>query len=134
MEKKISYGELTKGEKLLLPIVNEVSLIAANDWKIAGKTVHKINGRSFITGKHQYVSDMKLPGMLYGKILRAPAYNAKLTHIDLTAAIRFIDSNSPQLVYIFFSISLLVRLMERYTALIVVFYKRHGKRCPYPSN
>jgi isoquinoline 1-oxidoreductase len=68
--KKIGFGELTKGQQLLLPIADNVRVTAAVDWKVAGKTVTKINGRSFITGKHQYVSDMKLTGMLYGKILR----------------------------------------------------------------
>ncbi|MEJ7738406.1 MAG: molybdopterin cofactor-binding domain-containing protein [Chitinophagaceae bacterium] len=83
---KISFGDLTKGQQLLLPIAEEVKVTPAADWLIAGKTVPKINGRSFITGKHKYVSDMKLPGMLYGKILRPPAYEAKLVDVDLTKA------------------------------------------------
>jgi len=84
--KKISYGELTKGKKLLLPIADNVQLIPPKDWKLAGKTVPRINGPSFITGKHVYVSDMKLPGMLYGKVLRAPSYGAKLLDADITKA------------------------------------------------
>ena len=84
--KKISYGELTKGQQLLMPISDKVQLIAAKDWKVAGKTVPRINERSFITGKHVYVSDMKLPGMLYGKVLRAPSYGAKLVEADVTKA------------------------------------------------
>jgi isoquinoline 1-oxidoreductase len=84
--KKISYGEITKGQQLLLPINDKVSITPTSDWKIAGKNITKINGRSFITGKHQYVSDMKLPGMLYGKILRPPSYNAKLLEADLNKA------------------------------------------------
>ena len=84
--KKISYGELTKGQQLLMPISDNVQLIAPKDWKVAGKTVPRINERSFITGKHVYVSDMKLPGMLYGKVLRAPSYGAKLIEADITKA------------------------------------------------
>ncbi|MCW3108983.1 MAG: isoquinoline 1-oxidoreductase, partial [Segetibacter sp.] len=83
---KIGYGDLTKGQQLLLPISEQVKVVAAADWKVAGKTVQKINGRSFITGKHQYVSDMKLPGMLYGKVLRPPSYEAKLLEVDVTKA------------------------------------------------
>ncbi|MGZ8510831.1 MAG: molybdopterin cofactor-binding domain-containing protein, partial [Chitinophagaceae bacterium] len=84
--KKISYGELTKGQQLLMPIADNVQLIAAKDWKLAGKTVPRVNDRSFITGKHAYVSDMKLLGMLYGKVLRAPSYEAKLVEADITKA------------------------------------------------
>lgn len=85
-KKEIGFGELTKGQQLLLPISDKVQLAAAADWKVAGKTVTKVNGRSFITGRHQYVSDMKLPGMLVGKILRPPSYGAKLVEADLSKA------------------------------------------------
>ena len=83
---KINFGALTKGEKLLITISDNVPVIAAKDWKVAGKSLPKIDQRDFITGKHVYVSDMKMPGMLYGKVLRAPSYGAKLIDADLTQA------------------------------------------------
>ncbi len=33
-----------------------------------------------------FVSDMKLPGMLYGKVLRQPSYGAKLINADISKA------------------------------------------------
>ena len=69
-----------------MTISDNVPVIAAKDWKVAGKTVPKVDERDFITGKHIYVSDMKLPGMLYGKVLRAPSYGAKLIEADVTKA------------------------------------------------
>jgi CO/xanthine dehydrogenase Mo-binding subunit len=84
--KKISYGELTKGQQLLLPIADKVSVKPASEWKVAGKNLTKVDGRSFITGRHKYVSDMKLPGMMFGKILRPPSYKAKLVSADLSKA------------------------------------------------
>jgi len=84
--KKISYGELTKGQQLLLPISNTIQLTPASEWKIAGTSVPKINGNSYVTGQHKFASDMKLPDMLYGKVLRAPAYGAKLISADLSQA------------------------------------------------
>lgn len=83
---KMNYGVLTKGEKLMITISDNVPVITAKDWKVAGKSLPKVDQRNFITGKHLYVSDMKLPGMLYGKILRAPSYGAKLIDADLTQA------------------------------------------------
>ncbi|MCC6153307.1 MAG: molybdopterin-dependent oxidoreductase, partial [Candidatus Hydrogenedentes bacterium] len=38
------------------------------------------------TGKHRYTSDIKRPGMLYGRVLRAPSYGAELADVDLKAA------------------------------------------------
>lgn len=83
--KKVAYGELTRGQELLLPVSAEVKLTPASEWKIAGKSVPKVDGSLYVTGKHKFVSDMKLPGMLYGKVLRPPAYQAKLISADLDA-------------------------------------------------
>ena len=83
---KISYGALTKGEKLMITISDNVQVIAAKEWKVAGRSLPKVDQRNFITGKHIYVSDMKLPAMLYGKVLRAPSYGAKLIDADLSQA------------------------------------------------
>jgi nicotinate dehydrogenase subunit B len=84
--KKISYGDLTQGRQFMMQVSENVKVAAAKDWKIAGKTIPKVNERSFMTGKHVYVSDMKLPAMLYGKVLRAPSYGAKLLEADITKA------------------------------------------------
>ena len=83
---KVNYGALTKGEKLMITIMDNVQVIAANDWKVASKSLPKVDLQKFITGKHVYVSDMKLPGMLYGKVLRPPSYGAKLIDADLSKA------------------------------------------------
>ncbi|MEX2594041.1 MAG: molybdopterin cofactor-binding domain-containing protein [Anditalea sp.] len=83
---KLSYGDLVKGKKLLQKVNEEVAVISPEQWKIAGTSVSKVNGRDFITGRHKYVSDMKLPDMLYGKILRAPANGASLERVDTEKA------------------------------------------------
>jgi isoquinoline 1-oxidoreductase len=56
--KTISYGELTKGKKILKPVNTNVGLTPTEKWKVAGKSIPKINGRDFITGKHKYTSDL----------------------------------------------------------------------------
>ena len=85
-KQSIQIGDLTKGQKLLKPVNDTVEVTAAKDWKISGTSVKKVRGESFVTGKHKYVSDMNLPGMLHGKILRAPAYGATLISADVSAA------------------------------------------------
>ena len=85
-KEKIGYGELANGQKLMMTISDTVPVIGAKDWKVAGKSIPKVDQRNFISGKHIYVSDMKLPGMLYGKVLRAPSYGSKLIDADLAVA------------------------------------------------
>jgi isoquinoline 1-oxidoreductase len=85
-KEKIGYGALTKRSQLVIPVSDKAPVIAVKDWKVAGKSVPKTDQMDFISGKHKYVSDMKMPGMLYGKVLRPPSYNAKLVEADLTKA------------------------------------------------
>ena len=84
--KKLSYGELAKGKQLLQKFNENVEVISPENWKIAGTSVPKVNAKDFITGRHKYVSDMKLPGMVYGKILRPPAMGATLGSVDVSKA------------------------------------------------
>jgi CO/xanthine dehydrogenase Mo-binding subunit len=55
-------------------------------WRILGKDRHRTDGAEIVTGRHQYPSDIRRPGMLFGAVLRAPAYNSKLTAVDLEPA------------------------------------------------
>lgn len=84
--RSIDIGALTKGKAFVKPVDEKAKVKPIEEWKIAGTSVPKVNGASFVTGKHQYTSDMKLDGMLYGKVLRAPAYGAKLVSADLSKA------------------------------------------------
>lgn len=81
-----SFGELTHGQKLTQTVAADLKLTPAAEWKIAGKSLRKVNAHSIVTGKEKYVSDMKLPGMLYGRVVRAPGFNATLRSVDLKAA------------------------------------------------
>jgi nicotinate dehydrogenase subunit B len=83
---KMSYGEIAKGEKLVMTISDTLPMTSPKDWKVSGKSIPKVDQVNFITGKHMFVSDMKLPGMLYGKVLRQPSYGAKLITADISKA------------------------------------------------
>jgi len=82
----ISYGELVGGQKLATVIPDDPDLTPAKDWKIAGTAAPKKDGRDFVTGAHQYTSDVSLPGLLHGRIVRPNAFHAKLTSCDSSQA------------------------------------------------
>ncbi len=81
-----AFGELTKGQKLTKTIGGDVPLTPPAEWKVAGTSVLKLNAREIVTGAHKYSSDIRRPGMLFGKILRPPAYSATLASCDTQAA------------------------------------------------
>lgn len=85
-QRTIGFGDLTKGEKLVLEVSSSIALKPATEWKVMGTTVPKVDGRSYVTGRHAYTSDLRRPGMLHGRVLRAPAFGASLVSLDATAA------------------------------------------------
>ncbi|MEI6725567.1 MAG: xanthine dehydrogenase family protein molybdopterin-binding subunit [Actinomycetes bacterium] len=53
---------------------------------IIGKGLPRIDAVPKVTGEAQYTVDIKLPGMVIGKILRSPHAHARIKSIDTTAA------------------------------------------------
>jgi isoquinoline 1-oxidoreductase len=84
--RSLTYGEITRGEKLTQSVSGDPPLTLASNWKIAGAALSKADGRAFVTGKHQYPSDIMRPGMMFGKILRPSGFNATLASLDTSAA------------------------------------------------
>jgi len=86
--KSLSFGELTHGQKLTRTITADAHVTPATEWKIAGHDLRKINARAIVTGQEKFTSDMKLPGMMYGRVVRPAAFQASLTSVDTSAAER----------------------------------------------
>jgi nicotinate dehydrogenase subunit B len=84
--KSLSFADVAKGKALVKVIPEKIATTPAKDWTVAGTSVAKVDGRDFVTGKHRYTSDLKLPGMLYGKIVRPSNFKAKLISADTKQA------------------------------------------------
>ncbi len=81
-----AFGELTRGKKLTSTVGTDAAVTPAAEWKVAGTSVPKVDGRAIVTGKHRYASDVKRPGMLYGKVVRPATLNATLDSVNLDEA------------------------------------------------
>ncbi len=55
---------------------------------IVGRRVPKLDGKEKVLGRTRYASDLRLPGMLVGKILRSPHPHARIVSIDVSKAER----------------------------------------------
>lgn len=81
-KQSVEYSALVRGRQLQQVIPVEDPLGPASKWTVQGQSVPEVDGRNFVTGKHRYPSDQKLPDMLYGKILRPSAFGATLASIE----------------------------------------------------
>ncbi len=55
-------------------------------FRLLGTRVPRLDGRAKATGEARYAIDVRLPGMLYGRILRSPYPAATVVEVDLAAA------------------------------------------------
>ncbi|MCI0585694.1 MAG: molybdopterin-dependent oxidoreductase, partial [Planctomycetes bacterium] len=80
------FGEITKGEALAHAIEEGTPTTPPEEWRTLGRSVPKANGEAIVTGRHRYASDVRRPGMLFGKVLRPGAFGASLGEVDASAA------------------------------------------------
>lgn len=59
---------------------------APEHWSVAGSSVSKALAVDIVTGRHRYTPDLSLPGMLHGRVLRAPRLGATLLQLDARGA------------------------------------------------
>ena len=51
-----------------------------------GRSVRRLEGAAKVTGHAEYVHNLRMPGMLYGKIVRSTVAHGRIRSIDVEAA------------------------------------------------
>lgn len=85
-KRRVAFGALTSGRKLVETIRADVAPRPAAEWTIAGTSIARVGAREVVTGQTKYTSDMRLPGLLHGRVLRAPSMGATLSTLDTSGA------------------------------------------------
>ncbi|HEY4265770.1 MAG TPA: molybdopterin cofactor-binding domain-containing protein [Micropepsaceae bacterium] len=80
--KHISYAELVGGREFNLTVTGKVKPKAPKDYKLVGQSQPRwdIPGKVFAT--FTYMQDVKVDGMLHGRVLRPPSHGASVMSID----------------------------------------------------
>jgi nicotinate dehydrogenase subunit B len=81
----ISIAALIGGRRLALKIDPKAPLRDPAGYTVVGKPVLRADVPGKCTGRHVYVQDFTLPGMLHGRVIRPPAMGAKLLSVDESA-------------------------------------------------
>ncbi len=82
---RVTYAELTKGKAILRQAKHKFSQKTAEEFRVMGTPVHRTDALGKVTGEAEYAGDIRLPGMLYARILRPPAHGARLKDLDVSA-------------------------------------------------
>lgn len=84
--RRVTYGQLARGQKIVRRLEGKAVLKSVSEFTIMGKPTPRRDALAKVTGAAQFAGDIRLPGMLYAKILRPPAHGARLKSVDATAA------------------------------------------------
>ena len=81
--RSVSYGELIGGRKFDLALDLAAKRIQPNDWRVLGTSVHRAEIPDLVTGRFEFVHNLRVPGMLHGKVVRPPAVGARLVSVGV---------------------------------------------------
>ena len=57
-----------------------------NQYRYIGKHVNRADAKELITGRRQFIDDIRIPGMLYARVLRSPYPHANIVKINTEKA------------------------------------------------
>ncbi|HVC20334.1 MAG TPA: molybdopterin cofactor-binding domain-containing protein [Vicinamibacterales bacterium] len=94
---RASYGELAgsadlretlevTGSGFSLDVEGGAAPKAPSTYRIVGTSMPRVDMAPKVLGTFQYVTDVRLPGMLHGRVVRPPGVGARLVRVDEQAA------------------------------------------------
>jgi nicotinate dehydrogenase subunit B len=80
--KRVGYGELVAGRKFNIPLSRTAKRKHPRDWVVLGTPVGRLDLPGMVTGELEYVHNVRVPGMLHGRVVRPPVVGATLEGVD----------------------------------------------------
>ena len=80
--RKLGYGELAAEVDLHQEVTAKVAPKPPSSHKIVGQSIPRFDIPKKVTGGVAYVQDLRLPGMVHGRVVRPPRYGSKLDGFD----------------------------------------------------
>jgi nicotinate dehydrogenase subunit B len=84
--RKVTYGALAKGKTIERHLERKPALKPSSMFAVCGQSFPRPDALEKVKGQAKFAGDIRIPGMLYGRVLRPPAHGAKLKSVDVSAA------------------------------------------------
>jgi isoquinoline 1-oxidoreductase len=82
----LPLGEVAQGGLVVRELGDQAPLTSASEYRLVGTSAPQVEGRAIVTGEARFAADLRLPGLAYGKVLRAPCLGARLVEVNTTGA------------------------------------------------
>jgi isoquinoline 1-oxidoreductase len=80
---RLAYARLVRGKRIERHLDAKPDLKRPAQFRVMGKALPPGNAREKVTGRAAFAGDIRLPGMLHGRVLRPPVHGARLKGVDL---------------------------------------------------
>ena len=80
--RKVTYGELIGNKQFKLPLNASAKRKSPEHWTVLGKSIPSLDRAALMTGQFEFVHNIKVPGMLYGCVVRPPGPGATFASVD----------------------------------------------------
>ncbi len=81
----VTIADLTGGRRLNAPMDQNVPLKDPSKYTVVGQPLPRPDLPGKVTGRHTYVQDIVVPGMLHARVIRPPMVGATLASVDDSA-------------------------------------------------
>jgi CO/xanthine dehydrogenase Mo-binding subunit len=78
----VSYGELIRGKHFDIAVNPAAKRRSPGEWKVLGKPVPSLDRVALMTGTFEFVHNVRVPGMVHGRVVRPPESGATVGSID----------------------------------------------------
>ena len=90
--RRVTYAELIGGRRFENTVNTAASPKRPSEYRVVGTPVARIDIPGKVTGGPSYVHDLRLPGMLHGRVVRPPTIGATVESVD-ESSVRDVPGN-----------------------------------------
>jgi CO/xanthine dehydrogenase Mo-binding subunit len=80
--KKVAYGELIGGKRFEMAIKKDAKRKPVQNWTVLGRSVPRVDMAELVTGRFEHTHNVRVPGMVHGRMVRPPSLGATLASVD----------------------------------------------------
>ena len=80
--RSVAYGALIGGRKFDVQLDSKAARRHPREWTVLGTSVPRVDMRAMATGQFEFVHNVRVPGMLHGRVVRPPSPGATLMNVD----------------------------------------------------
>jgi len=80
--KQVSYAQLLAGRKFELTLDPNAKRKPQSEWTVLGTPARRQDLPAMVAGQFEFVHNVRLPGMLHGRVVRPPAVGSTVVSVD----------------------------------------------------